>query len=369
MTQTGGHRIAGLDAWRSMLMLAGLFVHGSAWLPSTPLFFAVEVVSQAFRMGVFFALSGFLAAMALRRSAPGPWLAGRLRQLGVPAMTGVLLLSPLDWWLAVTRPGGSSGNAPLVFEWAHTWFLWGLLVCSAVLWRLDRSARTAQLISVAQTRRPSELILMTAIATLVLFAIVPPVLMALLPPRIATAYCNVQLIAGYLPTFLFGVLLARSQAIREQLLDEWRLCGGIVGVAAVFYTLLCLGLIDLLEQYVRFIGAAICPPAAFVLILRSALQIRYLPAAVRSLSDGSYTIYLLHVPAAVAINTRMAPLQLHPNLQFAVTIVCAGVGCWLFHITVVRRSTTAALLLNGRLKRQQSPASAPLAGHVPELQT
>jgi peptidoglycan/LPS O-acetylase OafA/YrhL len=172
------------------------------------------------------------------------------------------------------------------------------------------------------------------------------------------------LIAGYLPTFFFGLLLARSEPVRERLLDAWRICAVIVSGAGLFYALVCLGLIDPLEQHVRVIGASLCPPAAFVLILRSALQVRRVPAFVGSLSDASYTIYLLHVPAAVAINTRMAPLGFHPNVQYALTIVIAGVGCWLIHRLVVRRSATAALLLNGRLPRRQPPASLSLAGQA-----
>lgn len=196
-------------------MVGGLFVHGYAWLPHTHLFFVVEIVSQAFRMGVYFALSGFLSAVALRRASPGPWLSRRLRQLGIPAMTGVLVLSPLVWWLASTRPHTVAGEPPLIFDWLHTWFLWGLLTCSAALWLLDRRDPAGRWIDLARRRRPGELILGVALATLVMFSIMAPLLRAALPPEVLAAYCNVQLIAGYIPTFMFGVLLARSEELRD----------------------------------------------------------------------------------------------------------------------------------------------------------
>lgn len=356
-------RIAGLDVWRSLLMSGGLFVHSFVWLPPTHLFFVVEIISQAFRMGVFFALSGFLSALAVRRSSPGRWLSARLRQVGVPAITGVLLLSPSMWWFAATRAGSTDADAPMVFEWGHTWFLWGLLLCSAALWWLDRRVGAGErLIGMVSARRPLELILGTAIATTALFALVPPLLGALLPPRLAIAYRLLQLIAGYLPTFFFGVVTARSEVTRERLLASWRLCTGIVGAAAVAYALVCADLVGPLENHVRVLGAAVCPPAVFVLVLRSALGIKRVPAVLQSLSNASYTIYLLHLPAAVAINTRMAPLQLEPVVQYAVTIALTGAGSWLFHLFVVRRSATAALLLNGRLPRGRKPASMALAG-------
>jgi peptidoglycan/LPS O-acetylase OafA/YrhL len=355
-------RIAGLDAWRSLLMLGGLFVHASAWLEPTPMFFAVTLVSQAFRMGIFFALSGLLAAKALQRTATGIWLSRRLRQLGIPAMTGVLVLSPLVWWLAVSRPPELPGEPPVLFAWLHIWFLWGLLLCSAALSILDRRDPHRRLVAFVEARlSPAALILATAVATGVMFAVVPPLLLATMPPRLVDAYANLQLIAGYLPTFLYGVIVARSDLIRGRLVAAWPTAAVMVFAVLTVHLLLCAGELSAWEPEIRFIGAAIGPPAAFVLVLRSALHIERIPRFVQSLSEASYSIFLLHVPVCVAINTRMAPLALGPNLQYGFTIMLAGTSCWLFHIGVVRRSRTLSFLLNGRTsQRLESPIAVTL---------
>ncbi|THG36742.1 hypothetical protein E5988_16550, partial [Sphingomonas olei] len=90
-----GERIAGLDAWRATLMLGGLLLHGSLWQPPQALFTAVGVVSSAFRMGSFFALSGLLCGFALRKRTSREWLVRRLVQIGLPMSFGWGVLCPL----------------------------------------------------------------------------------------------------------------------------------------------------------------------------------------------------------------------------------------------------------------------------------
>jgi hypothetical protein len=46
----GGARIAGLDAWRALLMLGGLFVHGTTYKGHRALFDAINLASDTFRM-------------------------------------------------------------------------------------------------------------------------------------------------------------------------------------------------------------------------------------------------------------------------------------------------------------------------------
>lgn len=349
MSSSGG-RIVGLDAWRAMLMLGGLFVHCSIALGHTHLFYVVEMVSQAFRMGVFFALSGYLSALTLRRVPGDVWFSRRLRQLGYPVMTGTLLLSPGIWWLLMTDD--DYGGSPLIFEWWHFWFLWGLLLASGLLRLLDRTAGFWRaIIGVAEGMAPLALILTTALLTAVIFALAPPAMFALLSPRLVQAYANIQLILGYLPAFLFGVLAARSDHVRLGLLNATRPAAAILAAIAGCYALAAAGLLGDGEAYVRFVGAALCPPLVFALVLRTATTIRRVPQVVTWLTDASYTIYLLHLPLAVLINTRLRPATLHPNIAYAMTVVLAGGLAWLAHVLIVRRFRLAALLLNGRTER------------------
>ncbi|QNE31564.1 acyltransferase family protein [Sphingomonas sp. NBWT7] len=351
-------RIVGLDAWRAMLMLGGLFVHCSITLDHNRLFYVVEMVSQAFRMGVFFALSGYLAALTLRRVPSDVWYSRRLRQLGYPVMTGILLLSPATWWLLTTDDGYA--GSPLLFEWWHFWFLWGLLLASALLRLLDRNAGVWRvIIAVAQRIAPLTLILATAVATSVMFALAPPAMFALLSPRLVRAYGNIQLIVGYLPTFLFGVLAARSDVVRDSLVRSTRMAAMVLVAIAGCYATAATGLLGAGEAYVRFVGAALCPPLVFAILLRTAATIRHVPPIVATLTDASYTIYLLHLPFAALINTRLYPPSLPANIAYPMTIVLAGGLSWLAHVLIVKRFRLAALLLNGR--SEQRSARQPVA--------
>lgn len=64
-------RIEGLCTWRAALMLGGLLTHGTIGLERLPEMALIANVSHAFRMGVFFLISGFLSSKALRRRSAG----------------------------------------------------------------------------------------------------------------------------------------------------------------------------------------------------------------------------------------------------------------------------------------------------------
>lgn len=336
-----------------MLMCGGLLVHASVAIEPVALFRVVDIVSQAFRMGAFFALSGYLTGLALRRRAARDWLPGRLRQLGIPAAVGVLLLSPLVWLLHASSPALDHRPAPIPptmpFEWLHIWFLFGLIVYSLAACLVDWLDRRDDLIATIVRVVPQRAVLLTvATATALLFAATPPALRLVLSPSMIHAYSNVQLIAGYLPTFLFGFILARSPYLQDAILADWRRAAAIVGVVAL---ILCLVLADVapgLEDHARFLAAAICPPAALVLILRSTLTMGRIPETVRRIADASYTVYLLHVPIAVAINTRMAPLGWDAHVQYGCAVVLTGASSYAVHRLLVRRSAILSLLLNGK---------------------
>lgn len=356
-------RIAGLDAWRALLMSAGLFVHGSLWLPPAPLFSVIGDASQAFRMGAFFAISGFLTARALGRRAAGPWLKRRLVQLGIPACAGLTVLSPLIWLAVATSARARFGWPLLPFEWHHLWFLFGLILYSAiavVLHDADRRLRLiARLDALTDARSGRVAVLIAATVSACLLGAALPLLRWIVPPSHFHSFGNAQLIAGYLPMFLLGFILARADRLRARVVAAHgfglAICVGMVIAYAAAHLLAPLAP---LADYVRFIAAALCPPAAFLLILRSALAIRRVPALVGHFSEASYTVYILHYPISVLINTHFAT-GVEPHLAYFLSILASGSASFAFHVLVVQRSPALALLLNGKiLTRERKPVPA-----------
>ncbi len=373
MSAAGEHqRIAGLDLWRAVLMLAGLLLHGSIWLGPHPVFGLIDIVSQSFRMGVFFAVSGFLGARALARRGPRRWLRERAVQLGVPALFGISVISPLMWLVTVAHAEAGQ-PAPLLFEWHHLWFLYGLLLYSGIVAAGYRSARLrrwcgsvrARLVGSDRHMRPA-LLLMT-LASASLLAGMAATMQSVLPHVYAAAFNKAELIAAYLPMFLLGCALASSAALRDRVL-------AVRGVSVVLVTLLVACVVAVvspaylpnawavaINAKVRFVGATLGPPFAFVAVLRSALSITHVGAMTRRWSDASYTIYLLHVPMLSIGNALLVRTPLHPLAIYAVSVTGAGITCYLLHVHVVRRVAALALLLNGRVALPPAPLRVAVA--------
>lgn len=362
----GSQRIAGLDLWRALLAIGGLFVHASYQLPPVPLFAIVECASQAFRMGVFFAISGLLAAVMLERRPTGAWLRGRVAQLGIPAIIGLTTISPLIWWLVATAPQ-VVGRMPLRYEWHHLWFLYGLIFYSGVaviMHRADRAHRLARRIDAAARNSGSgRLVLwLTGVAAALLVGTAGALMRTIMPDWTLRPFSNLQMIAGYLPMYVLGFVLGRCPLLRASVI-------GRSGFAAAVLALSAAGLIlshalpigEQCQAQVRFIAASLGPPVAFTLILRSAVRIQRVPTAIRSVADASYTIYLLHLPLAAAINTRLGP-WLEPHIAYALCVMLAGLSSYAIHVYVIARCPPLGLLLNGRIvrgpeRRRQEPAT------------
>lgn len=353
--------------WRTMLMLAGLLVHGSVWLDDHPLFLFIDLVSKSFRMGVFFAISGFLAARAMVRHGTTRWLRTRLIQLGIPALFGIAILSPLVSLAAILR---ADPRVPtlLPFEWHHLWFLYGLLLYSGVIAVGARSLdvqrvctkATAYLIAAPDSARVA-LLFVTLASALLLVSVTATIQLAL-PVSYAIAFSQVKLIAAYLPMFLLGAITATSTTIRDRVLavkGAWAVLSLLVLICfatTVAQRYLPRPFAEQIEVQVRMIGATLGPPFAFVVVMRSALLITRVGPLTRSLSDASYTIYLLHFPALVFSNVLLLRSTLPPLAIYAISVTGVGIACYLFHVHVVRRVAILALLLNGRLAVARMPA-------------
>jgi glucan biosynthesis protein C len=360
-----GTRIVGLDAWRVMLMLGGFLLHASTWLPSRPLFTAVALGSHAFRMGSFFAISGFLCGVSMRKHSPSRWLARRVAQIGLPTLFGWGVLCPItigimNWW----HPAAST---PLFFDWLHIWFLVALLAYApAAVWfdMLDRRYGLADRVAGGPASRRSSLSLLlgTAMVSFVLMITTVVMVPAIVPSRLMPMLSQAPMMAGYLPNYLLGVAMARSPALAREVQQSWRPALGIVAASGLLYALwFMLGpwLPGVQQEQganlVMTVVAALCPPAAFALIFRSAVAVRDVPAIAHRICDASLTMYLVHLPLLLVANIIVAPLQLNPYVQYVLAIVMAAPLSYAAHRWIVRPVPLLSLIINGRLDHAGRP--------------
>jgi glucan biosynthesis protein C len=147
-----------------------------------------------------------------------------------------------------------------------------------------------------------------------------------------------------------------SRSILGLMLRTWRLPAGVLACSAAGY-LVWYGVVRLrlpLETFanwdiiVRFAGEAICPPAASLLILRSALRIRRIGPWTKSLCAASFTLYLLHFPMLAVVNAALLRTKLHYLAVYVVAVAVTTATCVAIHFGMVSRSAWLSLLLNGR---------------------
>ncbi|MET0307718.1 MAG: acyltransferase family protein [Sphingomonas sp.] len=365
-------RIDGLDAWRAGLMLGGLLVHGSVLADDLALFRGIELTSAAFRMGAFFAISGMLAALVMARRRPIDWLAKQSVRVGVPALVGILVLSPvtsLTMRAAAADRAHAMGGA--LFDWHHLWFLFVLLIYQAIAYllftRIDRRRFVGLL---RRVRAIGQIGVLAAIglASLLLIGATLTAISEWTPERYWPALLQLRLILRYMPLYFLGFVLGLSRASRAAMLGTIfvpiAMLAAVLAAALLWYLAMAPGADPITASQwsgtMRLVIEAVCPPAAIVLILRSALKIREVRPFFDRLCLASFTIYMLHYPILVAINAVVGPFDWNPYLQYAGAVIFTALFCYALHFRVVERSRTLSLLLNGRLPplRRTAPVAA-----------
>ncbi|MGF6863037.1 glucan biosynthesis protein C, partial [Rhodobacteraceae bacterium MBR-64] len=135
-------RLYYIDHLRAFAMLIGILVHTTTladfgWLE------VIGPISHNFRMGTFFAVSGFFAGLLLSRRSRGDFFRSRLLALGVPLLFGLVILNPVTLWMIYIWRGGDMDSATIPelvwmsfsadnglrnFVWhLHLWFLIALI--------------------------------------------------------------------------------------------------------------------------------------------------------------------------------------------------------------------------------------------------
>src|SRR6478736_1931763 len=167
-----GPRLDYLDAARAFALLLGVVFHAglsftpyfTGWavqdISTSPLVADFFLVSHSFRMELFFLLAGFFSCGLLRRQGMGAFLRSRTVRIGVPFFAGWFLLRPLvvsgwimgaaslrgdyDFWAGIRGGFATLKQLPAgIFTGSHLWFLYYLMLVTALLLGLRFLATTA----------------------------------------------------------------------------------------------------------------------------------------------------------------------------------------------------------------------------------
>ncbi len=369
------------DWLRAFLMLLGIPYHAAMaynarvlWDIQSPekseILTFLSGVLVTFRMPAFFMVAGYFAAMMLERREPLPWLRGRIIRLGIPFVTGLVLLAPIQIALIDLESallGASSMTAALDqvgrdlvqpgANWVmHLWFLPALLAYSGILVLLTagcRFERVCRLIKQSEVnwRTHAKLALLSLVlATTAWEVMIQLAHQDMLTRQGALPYLlahGIDPYLRYLPFFLIGTVLRASPDIRRALVwtKGYRLpaFGAVAAILAAALRGVEAG--DWGIAYNALDGAAAILLSLTLIGIAERFWNRPEPRIDR-IVDASFSIYLLHHPIIYALAALFILAEWPPVVEFL--LICLTTFAFSYGIhRLIRRSPLALFLFNG----------------------
>lgn len=324
------------------------------------------------RMPLFFAVSGFLAAMTLSRWGVARQLRSRLKRIGIPLAVGMVTIVPLVGLILIglshlyhgDRP---SGPKPFVLENVfrtqpmHLWFLNYLLIMSVISVGVVLAIR--QLPAIGKRIDQAFRIVVSSPFMVPALGICSGTMLYIgdfwrAPAVVAQSLIpNPEAFAYYTVFFVFGWLLYRNIGLVPKIESGpgWKLFFGTAFALLGFFL------------YSR--RTHVADPAAFRLpVLIAGAMATWLTMFgfwglfarifakerywLRYLADASYWIFLIHVPfltiASISLAQTDLPIVLRLILAVSFALVCSLATYQLFV-----RYTAIGRLLNGPRERRK----------------
>lgn len=378
MPDSGSQRSHHLDAIRVSAILLLIPYHAARYIQKGD--GGAEIVDAAvwfvhtWHMPLFFAISGFLAASALRRSTAAQQLRSRFRRLGLPLVVGMLTVVPLANFLVIGAAAIWPRNEALppkreldlanVFTLTprHLWFIAYLLMISLIAIGAWLAIQRAPGLGLAINRGFRGL--MRSWWTVPVLASISAAILITKTGWVAGGTASNSLIpaptlfAYYSFFFFFGWLLSGQSDLVDGLKRGawWRLGAGVLLALPAFLLFYdngdftgnvgtpgVLAEIDELRIYGLFTVGLVCWLTLFGIWGVLARYVRKESRPLRYLSDASFWIYLVHIPFLVALQSSLAETDLSLPARYGLTVsgtLALAVGTYALIRAARRRSRT-----------------------------
>lgn len=360
-------RNAGFDALRACLTLLVVWHHTAitygaigGWfyrevatdrsLSSTLLVFFCTV-NQAFFMGLFFLLAGYLTPGAIERHGIRRYAVDRFERLGLPLLFFGHVLGPLTIALAATARGQAFTDALATlwrrgtFENGPLWFAQALLLfaCAAMVW--TRSKPRSRVPRQDGARRwPSDAALLAAAVATGAAAMA---LRAVWPVGVDMWGLQLGFFASYAVLFTFGFAAAKHRWLEELPADKvrrwWRVALVTLPTLPIVY-FAGRAVPVLREPVLGGVYAFWEPLVAWGVILKLLWEFQrrftVLNSVWTALARRAYTVFIIHPPVLVAVALAWRGVAAPALLKFAVT---GTLGCLLCVVVAGRLLRSPAL--------------------------
>ncbi len=369
-------RYHGLDALRGIAMLLGIVLHAAIpYYPDLDMWpkdrNSSEIIELTFdfihiwRMPVFFMLAGFFANLIISRKSWLAWWLNRWLRVALPMIIFFPLIgSSLPWifeygWSGDIRFFYSNEGQP-----HHLWFLWHLMIFVVLTMVFSGPA--------VALRRLSEVIDGTRIEFIKTSLVWIKDLAAgiFFRPLVPIGFIILSLIInistwGELPEnllasglyFVLGYGLYTNDRLLSAIISQWPTY--VLTGLLLFFGYCVLVLTDLTPSYdgsdqdglreVAKYGIRICCATIFSFGFIGLAESKFGTPnnMLRFVSDGSYWMYLIHLPIVTFITFSMFDWEIPVSVKFAFAVVSTSIICLITYKCLVRHSPIG-LLLNGK---------------------
>ncbi len=339
---------SGLGSW---------YYHESVSLDKVSMlvFFAYEILSQAFFMGILFFIAAVFIPGAYDRKGPRRFLLDRLLRLGVPTLVFMLIIHPLTLYI-LARNGAASLGSHGFWSWYGSrllrgaflsdsgplWFAFALLGFSVLYglgrWLIEAIRGPATTRKQRTGPRPRAVHVAAVILMIVIGA--GSFFVRLVQP-VGTSWMNMQLcfFTQYVVLFAAGLWAGRNgflQALPKTAGRVWFVLAFALGVPAWFLLMGFGGALTGGEslflggwhwQAVAFAGweAFFCVAISLGLITVFRERGNARTAATGLLADTCFGIYVFHTPVLVGASMLIRAVALYPLAKALI----AGASTWI----------------------------------------
>jgi len=355
-------RIFYMDSMRGILMMLGLVYHSSKvfspkqdWIiyseQTTALATMFVEMLKIFRMPAFFIVSGYFAALTLKKYGVHTFIKVRVSRIVIPLVITAITLNSLQAYI-LTQTGWMDFDMLTYISrggWVtHLWFLINLVIyffiaALLVLFFRERLFMVMNQIDTLLLKVPFGLILLFLLPASVIFFLA---LGQIYPIRVII---KTSLLFQYMPFFFFGMLLFSHKG----LLKKFTEFSPRFSLPVVIISLLVINYLYQYESYswylvrtaVMSVGMWFSASLCFYLFKR---YTDYHSAFFLYLSQISYTVYLFHHGLVIAIGLLLIKYNIGGIfglflLMFLVALVSVSI-----HQFVISKVSILSFLFNGK---------------------
>lgn len=368
---TNTKRYYAFDALRATMMFLGIVIHSSmsynhsadmAWPlrakeTSVVFHFLVDFI-HAFRMPVFFVISGFFGALLFYDKSPEQMLRNRFKRIFLPFLVFLVALNPFIVYsfrfcravfeeeLPPTLIGHFSSFWSYVpFGLYHLWFLYYLFLISCLVYLI---AKLSQRIAAVTSDKLFGLIFKNPVYRLLALSSISFIVLVLFNSKSFETSISwipdLGILMYFLVFYLTGWLLYRSNELVSTL-KQLDLVTTTIGVLAFCIKFLLENQMNLVTlQLTNSLISSALTIGLIGLFLRFAdLPNKY----VAYLVNSAYWVYLIHFSIAVLLTALIDHLSVSVYLKSFIVLTTTATICLItYHFFI--RNTFIGLFLNGK---------------------